>query len=225
MLSSRYSEDDLAKYIEEDKNPKRLLTCSAMGEDQIKKLLVPYSDVVDDIQYILLWKNPVTSSLLIVLVNFTAAISYFLNLAFINVFILVYVEVVFLLLFYNSDCKLRQKLLPKIRKDIELFSLDQVSYFISIVGSRIHFIFMEIVVRSIEQDFFGRISWICMLVCVFAIFKIVTTFVAVVFLLNSVLILPGALLNRTVYPSVKGTMSVLFSMMIIEQNYQTSHDF
>ena len=225
MLRSRHSEDDLAKYMDEGKKSRRLLTCSAMRENKIKGLLLPYSDVINDVQYILLWKKPITSSLLVILVNVTAIISYFLNLAFINVFILVYVEIVFLSLFYNSDCKLRQKLLPKKRKDSELFNLDQVSYFISVVGNRIHLLFMEVVVRSIEQDFFGRISWICMLICVFAIFKIITTFAAVVFLLNCILILPGALLNQTVYPSVKGTIDALFSMMIIEPDHRGMRDF
>ena len=190
-----------------------------LSKENIVKVLTPYKGLIDQIQAVLLWRWPVQSTILLIYFNLWSLITYLLDLSFINVLIIILVTVVYLAILHRKKGVVSSFFFPPIpvNKDEEqsnrIYSLEEISELLSTVGSRFYCFAQSCLQKATDMSFFGQLSWIAILLCMFVFFKIARTFWICVITVNFFLTVPGIIFRPNIYPRFKYNLQWL--MMVI----------
>jgi len=196
----------------------RVPSCPELDKDVICQQLKKYEQLIYRFEAIILWRKPIQLIVLFFLVNFVALFVYYFSISIINVFIITVTLIVALILINNSK-SFRFELLPKIESagNIEesnrIFTLEELSVFLSTVGSRVHCFWLSCEKKAKDMSFFGQIIWIGLLTCAFIFFKLARTFWTLLIPLDIIMILPGFLFHPSIHPMIHDYLQWL--MMIV----------
>lgn len=184
-----------------------------LNEQNLVEILTPYKDTIDKIQAFFLWRRPIQLILALLYINFWAIIIYFLNLSIINVTIIITVSLVYIAMIHEHHGVLSSVFFPSVPVDFDstasnrIYPLENIAHIISVFGSRYYSFYNSCFIKLSDLSFFGQLSWISILVCMFIFFKVVRTFWVVLFLLDGILILPGFLFHPSIYPHISENMN------------------
>ena len=190
-----------------------------LSKENIVRVLTPYKGIIDQIQAILLWRWPVQSAILLIYFNIWSLITYLLDLSFINVLIIILVTVVYLAILHRRKGVLSSFFFPPIPTDKDptapnrIYSLEEISELFSTVGSRLYCFAQSCLQKATDMSFFGQLSWIAILLCMFVFFKIARTFWICVITVNFFLTVPGIIFRPNIYPRFSDNLQWL--MMVI----------
>ena len=204
---------------EEPKIKYKVPYCNELSEANIVAILTPHKRIIDQIQAFLLWRWPIQSVIFLLYFNAWAFITYLLDLSFINILIIILTTVVFLAIVHEKKNVLTSFIFPPIPVDKDLdqpnriYSLPEIAVVISTIGSRLYCFMQSCFQKATDISFLGQLSWIAILSCMFVFFKIVRTFWICLFIINSILIVPGILFRPSIYPRIKDNLQ--WMMMVI----------
>lgn len=188
----------------------RVPSTPCLDSKNIKKILKPYKKIIDFIQELLLWRRPFQFLLLTFFAESFLFTVYITNMGFFQfvVFLLFLYFIVYIIAVkYSRYINIFPSVEDESYRGSEdepnhVYSLDELSSLISIIGSRLHTFFLGCKQKAEDPTIFGQIVWVIFLFCFFVIVVIVKTFPILFLSLHAILFLPGIIFHPLIYPSV-----------------------
>jgi hypothetical protein len=222
------SADDATQVEEEIKF--RVPSCPELDHANIARILSRYENFIDQVQAILLWRRFSVSAVCVGIIELCFRLGKICQIRFCDGLVLLISACGLCHFAYRSH---REFFLTVVFPPIadrggqdesnRIYSLDEVAHFISIFGSRIHCFWLGCAQKASDRSVAGRLVWVMFLVCMFALFTIVPTYLIGYVGVHAVLVLP-VVLHPKIYPLVLPQLQQLLRLIapkISAQNQQT----
>lgn len=183
----------------------RVPSTPALDKENICQILGPYEYFVQQLQGILFFHRPIHFTVLAASTNLLMVLIYKTKIGFFSTTVLIFS-------LYILSCIIWQRhkeffvtyvftQLPEIKSDLpnRIYSLEDISFTLSIVLSRIHCFILGCRVKALDPSIISKLLWISFLVPFFFVFRIARTFYIMCFSINCALFLPGILLHPKVF--------------------------
>lgn len=185
----------------------RVPSTPSLDSKNIQRILKPYESIIDHIQEILLWRRPLQFGLLIFFAESFLFIVYIIDMdifQFILFILMTYFLIHIFIVKYSSYINFFPPIEDRGNKDDpnRIYSLEELSNLISIIGSRMHTFFLGCKQKAEDPTIFGQIVWVIFLFCFFVILVIVKSFPILFLVVHSILYLPGFIFHPLIYPTV-----------------------
>lgn len=190
----------------------RVPSTEALRQENIISVLKPYEYLIQQLQTILLWKRPAEYAVIVTIVELLFILGYITNMGFMaGCLVIATLFFTWFIVFNTYKTFILEKIFPPVYSEGNLYDLDDIAKFISIVGSRIHCFLLGCKQKAEDMSIISQLTWIFFLVCCFIAFKIIKTYVILYAMVHFVLIIVPLIFHPMIHPRILPSLERLMT--------------